>query len=163
MVKTRGASYIGGFGNRNVKYEAWRRSFLTVSDNRWSCGRAVFQGNPASKTNKTSSPFHDNIVLGDIRPLTDIKSIRYEDICRWHRIYGSVNMPSIGDSWPVEEVTKNIFSTSNTSHLIIMMISVVLCKISEKINYLSIFHDHVVRIWLRNGQAKLLWNRHKNS
>ena len=34
-----------------------------MSDNRWSCGRAVFQGNPASKTNKTSSPFHDNIVL----------------------------------------------------------------------------------------------------
>ena len=72
-------------------------------------------------------------------------------------------MPSIGDSWPVEEVTKNIFSTSNTSHLIIMMISVVLCKICEKINYLSIFHDHVVRIWLRNWPAKLSWNRNKNS
>ena len=34
----------------------------------------------------------------------------------------------------------------NTSHLIIMKISVVLCKINEKINYLSIYHDHVVRI-----------------
>ena len=31
-----------------------------------------------------------------------------------------------------------------------MMILVVLCKINEKIDYLSIFHDHVVRIWLRN-------------
>ena len=68
-------------------------------------------------------------------------------------------MPPIGDSWPVEEVTKNIFSTSNTSHLIIMMISAVLCKINEKIIYLSIFHDHVVRIWLRNWPAKLSWNR----
>ena len=37
--------------------------FLTVNDNRWSCGRAIFQGNPASKTNKTSSPFHNNIAL----------------------------------------------------------------------------------------------------
>ena len=64
-------------------------------------------------------------------------------------------MPSIGDSWPVEEVTKIIFSTSNTPHLIIMMISVVVCKINEKISYLSIFHDHVVRIWLRNWPAKL--------
>ena len=34
-----------------------------MSDNRWSCGRAVFQGNPDSKTNKTSSPFHNSIVL----------------------------------------------------------------------------------------------------
>ena len=46
-----------------MKYDASHRSFLTVSDNRWSCGRAIFQGNPASKTNKTSSPFHNNIVL----------------------------------------------------------------------------------------------------
>ena len=38
-------------------------SFLTVSDNRWSCGRFKFQENPASKMNKTSSPFHNNIVL----------------------------------------------------------------------------------------------------
>ena len=89
----------------------------------------------------------------------------YEDTCtcRWHRIFGSVYMPSIGDSWPIEEVTKNIFSTSNTSHLIIMMISVVLCKINEKMNYLSIFHDHVVRMWLRNWPAKLSWNRNENS
>ena len=72
-------------------------------------------------------------------------------------------MPSIGDSWPVEGVTKNIFSTRNTSHLIIMMISVVLYKINEKINYLSIFHKHVVRIWLRNWRAKLSGNRNKNS
>ena len=34
--------------------------FFTVRDNRWSCGRAKFQGNPASKM---SSPFHNNIVL----------------------------------------------------------------------------------------------------
>ena len=33
-----------------MKYNAWHRSFLTVSDNRWSCGRAILQGNPASKT-----------------------------------------------------------------------------------------------------------------
>ena len=92
-----------------------------------------------------------------------LNSMDVADICRWHRIFGSVYMPSIGDSWPVEEVTKNIFSTSNTSHLIIMMISVVLCKINKKINYLSIFHDHVVRIWLRNWPAKLSWNRNKNS
>ena len=36
-----------------------------------------------------------------------------------------------------------------------MMISVVLCKINEEINYVSIFHNHVVRIWLRNRPAKL--------
>ena len=72
-------------------------------------------------------------------------------------------MPSIGDFWPVKEVTKFFFSTSNTSYLIIMMISVVLCKINEKINNLSIFHDHVVWIWLCNWPAKLSWNRNKNS
>ena len=58
---------------------------------------------------------------------------------------------------------KILFWRLNTSHLIILMISVVLCKINEKINYLSIFHDHVVRIWLRNWRAKLSWNRNKNS
>ena len=47
---------------------------------------------------------------------------------------------------PSKKSPKIFFSTSNTSHLIIMMISVVLCKINGKINYLSIFHDHVVRI-----------------
>ena len=36
---------------------------LTMSDNRWSCGQAIFQGNPAIKTSKTSSPLHNNIVL----------------------------------------------------------------------------------------------------
>ena len=41
------------------------------------------------------------------------------------------------------------------------MISVVLCKINEEINYVSIFHNHVVWIWLRNPPAKLLWNRNK--
>ena len=61
--KLGGVSYIGGFGDRNMKYKVWHRSLLTESDNRWSCGRAIFQGNPASKTNKTSSPFHNNIVL----------------------------------------------------------------------------------------------------
>ena len=44
-----------------------------------------------------------------------------------------------------------------------MTISVVLCKINEEINYVSIFHNHVVRIWLRNRPAKLSWNRYKNS
>ena len=34
-----------------------------MGDNRWSCDRAVFEGNLASKTNKTNSPFHNNIVL----------------------------------------------------------------------------------------------------
>ena len=37
-------------------------------------------------------------------------------------------MLSIGYSWPVEDVTKIFFSTNNTLHLIIMMISVVQCK-----------------------------------
>ena len=41
---------------------------------------------------------------------------------------------------------KIFFSTNNVFHLIIMMISVVLCKINEEINYVSIFHNHVVRI-----------------
>ena len=41
---------------------------------------------------------------------------------------------------------KIFFSTNNTFHLIIMMISAVLCKINEEINYVSIFHNHVVRI-----------------
>ena len=71
-------------------------------------------------------------------------------------------MPWIGDSWPVEDVIKNIFSTNNTFHLIIMKISVVLCKITEEMNYLSIFHNHVVWIWLCNRPAKLSWNRNKN-
>ena len=71
-------------------------------------------------------------------------------------------MSSIGDSW-TDEVTKNIFLNNNTFHLIIMMISVVLCKINEEINYVSIFHNHVVRIWLHNRPAKLSWNRNKNS
>ena len=31
-----------------------------MGDNRWSCDRAVFEGNLANKTN---SPFHNNIVL----------------------------------------------------------------------------------------------------
>ena len=34
-----------------------------------------------------------------------------------------------------------------------MMISVVLCKINEEINYVSIFHNHMVQIWLRNRPA----------
>ena len=56
-----------------------------------------------------------------------------------------------------------IFFNKNTFHLIIMMISVVLCKINEEMNYVSIIHNHVVRIWLRNPPAKLSWNRNKNS
>ena len=43
-----------------------------------------------------------------------------------------------------------------------MMIGVVLYKINEEINYVSVFHNHVVRIWLRNRPAKLMWNRNKN-
>ena len=53
------------------------------------------------------------------------------------------------------------FSTNNTFHLIIMMISVLLCKFYEEINYVPIFHNHVVRIWLRNRPAKLSWNCNK--
>ena len=41
------------------------------------------------------------------------------------------------------------------------MISVLLCKIDEEINYVSIFHNHVVRIWLCNRPAKLSWNYNK--
>ena len=77
-------------------------------------------------------------------------------------VYIRDGMSSIGDSW-TDEVTKNIFLNNNTFHLIIMMISVVLCKINEEINYVSIFHNHVVRIWLHNRPAKLSWNRNKNS
>ena len=44
-----------------------------------------------------------------------------------------------------------------------MMIDVVLCKINEEINYVAVFHNHVVRIWLRNQLAKLMWNRNKNT
>ena len=47
---------------------------------------------------------------------------------------------------PSKKSPKIFFSTNNTFHLIIMMISVVLCKINEEINYVSIFHNHVVRI-----------------
>ena len=49
-----------------MKYKACHQSFLTVSDNRWSCGRATFQGNLTIKTSKTSNPFHNNIVLETI-------------------------------------------------------------------------------------------------
>ena len=45
----------------------------------------------------------------------------------------------------------------------IMMISLVLCKFNEEMNYVSIFHNYVVWIWLRNRPAKLSWNRNKNS
>ena len=38
---------------------------------------------------------------------------------------------------------------------IIMMIGVVLCKINEEINYVSVFHNYVVQIWLCNRPAKL--------
>ena len=64
---------------------------------------------------------------------------------------------------PSKKTPKIYFSTNNTFHLIIMMISVVLCKINEEINYVSIFHKHVVRILLRNRPVKLLWNRNKKS
>ena len=37
--------------------------FLTVSDNKWSCGRGLFQGNRAIKTSKMSSLLDRNIVL----------------------------------------------------------------------------------------------------
>ena len=105
-----------------------------------------------------------------IGPLADIKSIRYEDICRWHRIFGtggSVYMPSINVDRRFlsrrRSYQKIFFSTNNTFPSIIMMISVVLCQIDEEINYVSIFHNQVVRIWLRNRPAKLSWNRNKNS
>ena len=134
-----------------------------MSNNRWSCGRAIFQGNRAIKTGKMSSPFENNIAIRDIGPLTDIESIRYEDISMWHHIFGSVHMPSIWDLWPIKEVTKNIFLTNNTFHSIIMMIEVVSCKIDEEINYVSAFHNHVVGNWLRNQPAKLPRNRNKNT
>ena len=51
--------------------------------------------------------------------MTDTNWNRYEDIWRWHHIFGSVYMLSIGDLWPVEEVIKNIFSTNNMFHSII--------------------------------------------
>ena len=48
----------------NVKLEARLTSaFLTVSDNRWSCSRSIFQGNRAIKTCKTISRLVHNIVL----------------------------------------------------------------------------------------------------
>ena len=69
-----------------------------------------------------------------------INSISVDDIA-FSVVFTCRRSMSIGDSWPVEEVTKNIFSTNNTFHSIIMMISVVLCKISEEMNYVSIFHN----------------------
>ena len=60
-------------------------------------------------------------------------------------------------------MSPQIYFNKNTFFFIIMMISVVLCKINEEINYVSIFHIHVVQIWLRNRQAKLSWNRIQNS
>ena len=47
---------------RKVKYRA-RLGVLTVSDNKWSCGRTIFQGNRAIKTSKRSSLLGHNIVL----------------------------------------------------------------------------------------------------
>ena len=119
------------------------------SDNRWSCGRAIFQGNPASKTNKTSSPFHNNIALEiwdheQTSNQFDMK-ISVDDIA-FSVAFTCCRSMSIGDTCPVEEVTKIFFLTNDTFHSIIMMISVVLCKINEEINYVSIFHNHVVRI-----------------
>ena len=35
---------------------------FTVSNNRWSCGRSIFQGNQAIKTSKMRSVFDHNIV-----------------------------------------------------------------------------------------------------
>ena len=138
--------------------------FFTVSDNMWSCGRAIFQGSPASKTNKTSSPFHNNIALEILDQY--IKSIRCEEICRWRRIFGSVYMPSINVDRRLlsrRRSHQKFFFQQITVHSIIMMISVVLCKINEEINHVSSFLNHVVRIWLRNRPAKLSWNCNKNS
>ena len=46
------------------------------------------------------------------------------------------------------------------------MIKVVLGKISEEINYVSIYQNHVtvhmVQIWLHNRSTKLPWNCNKN-
>ena len=147
--------------NSSPEFEAWHREILTVSDNRWSCGRAIFQGNPTIKTIKrvvhfmivleildhrqTSNQFDMTISVGDISFLV-VFTCRRSEIRETHR-----------------RSHKNIFSTNNTFHLIIMMIGVVLCKINEEINYVSAFHYHVVRIWLRNRSANLLWNRNKNT
>ena len=136
---------------------------LTVSDIRWSCGRAIFQGNPSIKTSKMSSPLHDNIVLEILDHWQTSNQFDMKISVGDISFFSSVYMPSFGNPWPIVEVTNNIFSTNNTFHSIIMMTGVVLSKINEEINYVSVFHNHMVRIWLRNRPAKLLWNRNKNT
>ena len=79
-------------------------------------------------------------------------------ISRWHLIFGGVYMPSITRS-VTNQISQKIFFqqiTQSTRYLVIMMIGVILCKINEEINYVSVFHNNVVRIWLRNRPAKLL-------
>ena len=43
------------------------------------------------------------------------------------------------------------------------MTEVVSCEIDEEINYVRVFHNHVVEIWLRNQPTNLPWNRNKNT
>ena len=62
-VKTQGVSNIGFFWWSQCEIRGFTSEILTVSDNRWSSGWAIFKGNPAIKTSKMRSPFHNNIVL----------------------------------------------------------------------------------------------------
>ena len=48
-------SYIGGFCGSQCEIRGLTSQVWTVSDNKWSCGRAIFQGNPAIKISKTST------------------------------------------------------------------------------------------------------------
>ena len=149
------------FGDRNVKFEAWHRRFW-----QWAIIGAVvvepyFKGIQPLKLVKRIVHFILTL-FWRYWTIDRHKSIQYENICRWHLIFGSVYMPSIGDPWPIGEVTKFFFSTNNTFHSIIIKIGVVLCKINEEINYVSVFHNHV-RIWLRNWPVKLMWNGNKNT
>ena len=60
MTQTQSVPYIGSFVKPNNG--PCNIGVLTVSDIRWSCGRAIFQGNRVIKTSKTSSLLDHNIV-----------------------------------------------------------------------------------------------------
>ena len=62
-AKTLGASYIGVFHGSQCEIRSTPSEFLTVSDNKGSCGRTIFQAIRAIKTSKTSSLLDHNIVL----------------------------------------------------------------------------------------------------
>ena len=134
-VKTRGASCIGGFGQNDGR----RKFELGIPQ---TLGASCIRGAPYIR-DKMVVHFMMKISVGDIA-FSVVFTCRRSEICD----------PS--------KKSPNFFSTNNTFHLIIMINGVVLCKINEEIDYVSVFRNLVVRSWLRNRPAKLLWNRYKN-